>query len=237
MNADSQDHNAVRRSLNGITIRQLPLALEFETTYEIADFLVAPCNHIAATLVCNWPEDISALIIYGPSGCGKTHLLKAWAAAHHAYVLASDDLEHFDLEAFSQHPTPIAVENIELCSSETLLLHLFNLAQQHKVPLLMTSRLAPLAWSFRLPDLRSRLLAVTHCAISEPDDHVMSLLLVKIAADYRLTLPKELIPFIIARIERSFATVHRLMLLIDRISLSTHGRVTLPIVKQALLDL
>jgi len=218
--------------------RQLPLALEFETTYELTDFLVAPCNAKAATAILNWPLHAHALVIYGPRGCGKTHLLRAWSIARQAEIVEASDLDQINFEACAESPRDYAIENIETCTRETSLLHLYNMTLASGKKLLLTASCPPSQWqTLRLPDLVSRLRSVPIHGIDEPDDSLLSALIIKIAADHRLKIPEELISYMISRVERSFDAVTRLVSLIDRISLSSHGRVTLAIVRQALMDI
>ena len=96
-----------------------------------ADFMVAPSNAMAVSLIenwQNWPD--GKLLLCGPEGSGKTHLTHVWAAQSDAAVVAASDLATADIPALIQRP--VAIEDVpDLAGNrvaQTALFHLHNLA-------------------------------------------------------------------------------------------------------------
>ena len=77
------------------------------------DFFISPSNHIAVSMIDNWPKwSNKKLLLTGPEGSGKTHLAHVWAAQSGATIVAAKDLREDAVLALSRGP--IAVENIQM---------------------------------------------------------------------------------------------------------------------------
>ena len=88
--------------------------------------------------------------------------------------------------------------------------------------------------NFRLPDLQSRLNMLPAIGISEPDDELLSALIIKLFMDRQITVSLDVVNYILVNMQRSFTYVHRLVKEIDDISLSYKRAVSIPIVKEAM---
>ena len=73
--------------------------------------------------------------------------------------------------------------------------------------------------------------------IKEPDDDLLSALLVKLFMDRQINITPEIINYILANMQRSFAYAKKLVAEIDTISLAQKRAVSIPIVKEALENL
>ena len=60
-------------------------------------------------------------------------------------------------------------------------------------------------WGLTLPDLVSRMRGTTAVALDAPDDTLLSALLVKLLADRQLSPKPDMIPYLLSRMDRSFA--------------------------------
>lgn len=218
--------------------RQFPLALEFLPSLGRADFLIAPCNQAAAALVDRWPDWPGPhALVYGPAACGKTHLLTAWREKSGAALLDPASLTVDGLAAALDGDVPAwALDGLEEVRDERLLFHMLNSVRERGGHLLMTSRSAPARLPYALPDLTSRLAAATAVAIDPPDDDLLAGLLIKLFMDRRLTVDPDVIAYILPRIERSFASVHRAVTQLDRAGLAAKRRVTVALVRQVLFQ-
>ena len=98
----------------------------------------------------------------------------------------------------------------------------------------MTSRQWPAAWPVTLPDLRSRLKAVTVVETGEPDEGLLAQVLVKLFADRQLYMDDKLIGYIVNRMERSLDTAQTIVDRIDRLALARGTRITRPLVAEVL---
>jgi chromosomal replication initiation ATPase DnaA len=114
------------------------------------------------------------------------------------------------------------------------LLHLHNSLAERGGQLLLTGRAAPSRWPCRLADLSSRLAAAAAARLEAPDDALMEALLVKLCADRQLLIGAEVVRYLLARMERSFAAARALVAALDRASLAEGRAVTVPLARRVL---
>ena len=207
--------------------RQLVLALDHAVSFAREDFLGGPSNASALTLVerwPDWPDRIMALV--GPEGSGKSHLAAIWAETTGARVLAAKLLPETDLpSAFATGA--LVVEDLDPTDlDERALFHLINLAKEERAYVLFTSRLAPAGFPVAIRDLASRLRAVPTVALAPPDDDLLRLLIVKLAADRQINIDEPLVNYLANRIERSFAAAHAAVVHLDEEAMRQHRPVT-----------
>ena len=99
---------------------------------------------------------------------------------------------------------PVLLDPARDVDDETLF-HLINLAQSPGGALLMVARSAPSSWEATLPDLRSRLDAVISVPMEVPDDAVLSAMLAARFAERGIRPQKDVVPYLVRRIDRSAA--------------------------------
>jgi chromosomal replication initiation ATPase DnaA len=164
--------------------RQLPLPFTHQSSYDPADFVPDASNAEALAWLGrtgDWPD--RRLLLWGGSGCGKTHLLRVWAARTGATLVAGPDLIAWpDVPSSSG----IAIDDADHAAEETALLHLLNAARDLDVPVLLASGVPPARWPIRLPDLASRLRAVTAVQIGAAEPALLRALLTRLLADRQL---------------------------------------------------
>ena len=114
------------------------------------------------------------------------------------------------------------------------LFHLYNHYRNEGGNILFTARQAPARTHFALPDLQSRMNIVPSVAINEPDDEMLSALILKLFTDRQIMVAPEIICYIISNMQRSFAYARKLVAEIDSISLARKRAVSIAIVKEAL---
>jgi chromosomal replication initiation ATPase DnaA len=213
---------------------QLILDLPVRTALGRGDFFVSPANALALAALDatgSWPQ--GKMLLTGPAGSGKTHLAHVWAADARAAIHPSDQLP-------DPPGGPLAVEDIDRIAgditAETALFHLHNNAMAAGASLLMTSRAAPAALPFALPDLASRLQATAIAALLPPDDALLSAVLVKLFADRQIVVPANLIFWMVPRMDRSLSEAGRLVAAMDARALAT-GRPVTRALASAVLDI
>ena len=133
----------------------------------------------------------------------------------------------------------VAVEDADaVCGNaeaEATLFHLHNLLLAEGGLLLLTAKSPPNRWPLGLPDLASRMQATATAVIAAPDDALLSAVLVKLFADRQISVPPALIPFLAARMDRSFAAAAALVEALDAAALAEGRAVTRPLAA-AVLD-
>lgn len=209
--------------------RQLKLSLERSPSFSRADFAVSEVNAQAVAALDDWPAwPDGRLALVAPAGGGKTHLARAWADRTGAAIIdaAGPCAPALDLSALRGRP--VLVEDADRRTqggvvSDEDLFHLLNMAGVDGGSLLLTARAAPLDWSASVPDLRSRLNALTVAVIEEPDDAVLEAVLRRAFADRLLRPAEDVYPFLLRRIPRSAPEAVALAALLDEAA-SEEGR-------------
>lgn len=208
---------------------QLGLDLPSRTALGRDAFFAAPCNALALAMIddwANWPQ--GKLVLTGPKGAGKTHLTHVWAAAADATIIAARNITTGDIPVLAQ--ASLAVEDVpEIAGdadAETALFHLHNMTLANGQPLLMTGAEPVIHWPLNLPDLISRLRGTASVAVEAPDDGLLSALLVKLLADRQITPKPNLVPYLIKRMDRSFAAAIALVERLDASSMAQKRPIT-----------
>jgi len=222
---------------------QLPLELAPRPALGREDFLVAPSNEVAVAWIDRWPDwPGPVLALYGPPGSGKTHLCQVWRAASGAVEIDGSRL------AEAEPPELLgAARACVLDDADAVLAgagagtaggmagdHLHNSLAERGGQLLLTGRAPPARWPCRLADLSSRLAAAAAARLEAPDDALMEALLVKLCADRQLLIGAEVVRYLLARMERSFAAARALVAALDRASLAEGRAVTVPLARRVL---
>ena len=151
-------------------------------------------------------------------------------------------LKKIKFESFFQKKNIFIIENIssffdkinkkEKNNLEKKLLHFYNLIEEKKGYLLLTSLIAPKLWKISLPDLKSRILSSIAVKIKKPNDELLSSVLVKLFVDKQILIDKKIIKFIVYRSERSFANLENIVNKIDKQSLITKKKININFVKK-----
>lgn len=209
--------------------RQLAFDLPAQTAWRREDFFVSPGNALALTALDAWQGWPGAkMVLAGPSGAGKTHLAHIWANATKATIIAASALGDTDLPGLAT--TPVCAEDAESIAgnpqAEEALFHLHNLMAERKLPLLITAATPPRDWGVQLPDLASRLQAAPLTRLAAPDDALLSAVLIKLFADRQITVPPNLIPYLVSHMDRSFQAARELVVALDARSLSVGRAIT-----------
>lgn len=201
------------------------------------DFFVAPSNAMAVAMIDrteDWPAP--QLILTGPEGAGKSHLTHVWADRTGARIVAARDLAGADIPALASGP--VAVEDIPHIADDadclTALFHLYNLMRAGGRPLLLTGRGAPRHWALALPDAQSRIQAGFHVALEPPDDALLAAVLAKLFADRQITPKADVIPYLVRRIERSFAAAALVVQRLDKAALNAGREVSMRLATEVL---
>lgn len=201
------------------------------------DFFVSPANALAVALIdapADWPG--GKLVLSGPAASGKTHLAQVWAGQTGAASVAAADLPGLSVPDLARGP--VAVEDVPRiaghAAAEAALFHLHNLVLAEGHALLLTGRRPPEFWGLVLPDLHSRIAGAQHAALAPPDDALLAAVLAKLFADRQVAPRPDVIPYLVRRIDRSFAAAGQIVERLDRAALAGAREVTRALATQVL---
>ncbi len=224
-----------------MSVDQLALDLGTRPALGMEDFVVGPCNEAAVGWLDSWPRwPGPVLAIHGPRGCGKTHLAQVFRARAHARPVGAADLTAAGARRLAEAVGAVVLDDADRVLEgggridEAALLHLHTALAEAGGHLLLTARTAPARWAIRLPDLASRLRAAPAVAVTAPDDALMAAVLVKLFADRQLRVGREVVGFLVRRMERSFEAARDVVATIDAGALAAHRNVTVPFVREVL---
>jgi len=164
--------------------------------------VVSPSNAEAVRVLdsrLQWHAGCLALV--GPEGSGKSHLARVWADEVGAAVICGKAAPKLDLATLEGRP--VLLEDADRAQDDELLFHLINMAGEDGGALLITARTPPSAWPANLPDLRSRLNAMTVAELPAPDDVILEAVLRKLFRERYIEPTDDLIAYLMRRIERS----------------------------------
>lgn len=161
--------------------------------------------------VSTWP--VRTAVLTGPRGSGRSLMGRLFAADTGGRVIDG----------------PGSV-------SEEELFHAWNAAQGSGTPLLVIADAPPAEWNVALPDLRSRLAAVPLLTIGDPDDCLARDLIEALFARRGMALAPGVASYIVPRMERSYAMIHRVVAALDAASLEKGGGIGLRLTRETLLS-
>lgn len=199
------------------------------------DFVVSESNRYGFDYLTSWPKWESPIVfLYGPHASGKSHLAQIWQGQTGARLLKRHHI-------YSHEPADMLVkggcyifEDIEQIHDEVTLLHWYNSVIEIGAYALFTAEKHPANLNIRLADLRSRLMATYSIGIGLPDDHLLKTLFAKLFADRQLRVNGVVVDFLIARMERSFLMVQKLVDLLDKKALVDQKPITVHMAKKIL---
>ncbi|MBB4239233.1 DnaA regulatory inactivator HdaA [Rhizobium esperanzae] len=215
---------------------QLPLAFSHDAASGRDDLLISERLAAAVSIVDAWPNWPSPVVVLaGPVGSGKSHLAGIWKEHSGAEVIhpkvGSD-------AAVTAANGPVLFEDADrLGFDDNTLFHVINSVRENGTSLLITSRLWPMSWPVSLPDLRSRLKAATVVEIGEPDEALLSQVIVKLFADRQLYIDDKLVLYIVNRMERSLNAAQTIVERLDRLALSRGTKITRTLAAEVLNEL
>ncbi len=218
--------------------RQLGFDLPTKPALGRESFFVSPANAVAVASLedwHSWPQ--GKLVLTGPQGAGKTHLAQVWATETGAPLVAARDLSALDLPGLAEAGC-VAVEDVPQIAgdpaAEEALFHLHNLLAEAGGALLLTAETAPTRWGLSLPDLASRMEGTSVVALTAPDDALLAAVLAKLFADRQLEPTAKVIPYLLGRMERTFAAAGRIVAEMDREALAARRKITRSLAREVL---
>lgn len=219
---------------------QLVFDLPLREATGAGDFFVSGSNAAAAELVERWPDwPQSSAILVGPAASGKSHLATVWAHKASAHNVTASAIDEATIALFQRDDVQaVVIEDLHIgIADDRILFHLLNHARETGRYLLLTSQIAPGDLDVALPDLRSRLRALAVLTISEPDDALLSAVIIKLFADRQLSVDPTVVSYLARHMDRSMAAARNVVAAIDTLALTRQRKVTRATASDALMSL
>jgi hypothetical protein len=191
---------------------QFGLPLDWPANENEQDFIRSQANFVATRhleRLSLWP--LMATILTGPRKSGRSFMGRLFAAKTGGML----------------------IDNAEQADEEDIF-HAWNRAQSDRRPLLIIADAPPPIWDPTLPDLRSRLAATPHVSIQEPDDAMVPAMIERLVGVRGLSILPDVVAYLSARVERSYVGIHRLVDMLDSLSLTRRSRLSIPLARDAL---
>ncbi|MGL9761608.1 MAG: chorismate synthase [Wolbachia sp.] len=205
---------------------QLNLFNNNQADYSRQNFIILDENkHVYHSVI----DDLSwkCLILFGPQSSGKTHLAHIWQSMNNAIFI---NVNNFISEI--RHSNAFILEDIQNVQDEAMLLHCYNYMKENNKRLLITSSTSPNKLNFKLKDLSSRILSIISVKIPSASEELLRIMLMKRFSDKQLKIDLKVIDYILARVERSFYSISKIIEKIDDESMGSN--VTLPFISALL---
>lgn len=207
--------------------KQYPLALVNDASLRPEDYIITESNQEITESLQRVPNgQIPVVVVLGASGSGKSHLL-SWLAAQRPLCFV-DAARVGEVPAETWMPDAnmcYAVDDAHTVRSQAALAQAINHARATATGLLLTM---DSGFSASTPDLVSRLNAAHRLHMSAPDDTLMRALLIKRFADLQWRCDSAVAEYVLTRIPRDVASLHRFVELADREGLAQKRALTVP---------
>jgi DnaA family protein len=223
--------------------KQEVLGISLRDEYSFDNFLSGE-NAPAVHNVKQWIQREGNWLLYlcGSQGSGRSHLLQAVCreleASDQAFIYLPlgelvnlspavlDDLENVDF---------VCVDDVDLIAQnktwEEALFHLYNQVFDSGGRLLIAASVSPSEINFSIADLQSRFNAAVRYTLQSASDEDKKQILKLRALNRGFTLSDEVLHYIIGRANREMSALIDVLEQIDKSSLESKRKVTVPFVK------
>lgn len=212
---------------------QLSFEWQSHTSYALEDFIISASNEEAVRFLEFFPNPHAKVaLLSGPAACGKTHLARLWAEKTGGMIIDKSFLGLLPSDQLWQGFGHAILEDIEAIKDEASLFHLLREAEVQGKCLLMTASMSAKQLPFTLPDLCSRLLALSAVSIAQPDEELLHIYAAKCLSDRQLRVSDAVVQYLLIHAERSFAAVYDIIGKLEKISMKKKRDITIPLLKK-----
>ena len=180
--------------------------------------------------------------LWGGSGVGCSHVLQAVchefdAHGQSAFYLSLSCWRELSREVLAglEQVAVLCLDNLDEVAGvpewEEALFHLYNRMAARQTPLVVAARSSPQYSAFSLQDLHSRLQSAAVFQLQQLDDNDKIAALQMRAAHLGFDLNDEVASYLVNRCERSMSALIAVLHELDRHSLETQRKVTIPLLK------
>ncbi len=237
--------------------QQLIIDYRIKPEYSFSNFVKTLSTEVAynaAVSVARKPgQKYNPLCIYGDMGVGKTHLLsaigkEAMSSANDAvivyvnskFILAEQEKANneFDVVSLVKKFNDVDFliiddidEILKKSSIDEKVFHLYNYLMQKGKQLIFSSSIPANQLKFTDQNLKSRLESGLSVKIEKMNDEDKRKVIKKLAKDFEVFIPNNVVDYILSSAPRDFISLYNIVSRINRLSLETKKKITLPLVR------
>ena len=210
--------------------QQKVLNFKFDNSYNEKDFILDSSNEKALLFFNKFPDWENKLInLVGSEKSGKTFLLKILNKKNDFYYLNTfpENNEEFD-RLFNFEKFLLDVNELDELKFFSILNHCII-----NDKFLVVSSLIPLTQlKLSLPDLKSRIKQFYILNIDIPSDQLIYSLILKFFSDNQVIIKKELIEFIVKKIDRSYPRINQFLVKLNDLSIERKKKIDFKLINE-----
>ena len=210
--------------------QQKVLNFKFDNSYNEKDFILDSSNEKALLFFNKFPDWENKLInLVGSEKSGKTFLLKILNKKNDFYYLNTfpENNEEFD-RLFNFERFLLDVNKLDELKFFSILNHCII-----NDKFLVVSSLIPLTQlKLSLPDLKSRIKQFYILNIDLPSDQLIYSLILKFFSDNQVIIKKELIEFIVKKIDRSYPRINQFLVKLNDLSIERKKKIDFKLINE-----
>ena len=229
--------------------RQLYLDVKLDEAVCLDNFISCSSTHLTLKALNNFLEDgamITSLFLWGLSGTGKHYLLEAVnrcidALKKTGFISFSKPIiDPLEATQGFDFLDVIFIQDLHLMPQtkdwERAIFNLINTSLLNGIKMFISSGKVVMDLEIELPDLRSRLLAFTAVEIPEISDNEKASALSEFSERKGLSIDERTIDYILTHTSRSLTDLMNLITELDGFSLEKKRNLTIPLVRELLLN-
>ena len=224
---------------SGMTGYQIPLQIRLNDSETFANFFIA--NNAQAINLLQSGEQF--VYLWSPGAAGKTHLLQALCHQEkNAIYLPLAEYQQWQSSIFEglENYTAVCLDDVQNLAGdtawETALFNLFNRLRESQVRLCVTANCSPAALPIALPDLASRMSWGVSLRLNDLSDEQKVAALTMRAENRGFRLGSDVASYLLNHCPRDLHSLFSILDRLDDASLQAQRRITLPFIKQCLVD-
>ena len=210
--------------------QQKVLNFKFDNSYNEKDFILDSSNEKALLFFNKFPDWENKLInLVGSEKSGKTFLLKILNKKNDFYYLNTfpENNEEFD-KLFNFERFLLDLNELDELKFFSILNHCII-----NDKFLVVSSLIPLTQlKLSLPDLKSRIKQFYILNIDIPSDQLIYSLILKFFSDNQVIIKKELIEFIVKKIDRSYPRINQFLVKLNDLSIERKKKIDFKLINE-----
>lgn len=232
----------------GQSSKQLLLNFPARPEYNFSNFVVSQGSRFAFNAAAEFCSENHALyqslFLFGQKNLGKTHLLLSIGnqaterGAKALYIQGADFANKTDKSTQVNDVDYFLLDNVEELTSSALaqekLYHVYNTVIENGGKVAFTSCSSAEKIESAESYLTSRFQWGMQAEIKPIDDNTTAKIIQKLAQDINLTLPENIIHFLLSRIPRDFISIQNAISTLNQESFAQKKKVTLPLAKKVL---